>query len=394
MKIAQSSVLLASTNKYHEENVVGVSSSVMTRGNFRDNLEAQKKTAEAAAGTSEQTDKSKKAENSCGNYESLFAPVSNGELALGSENYNSLKPTKSAYLRPQDASLEEQIMAIRASLLEQILKYMQLLGGDSNKVGASSNNVSGLSNKVLGYRSMLDDMSSLLSSGSMVSVTNIQTTHIEEEEVSFQSTGIAITEDGRSIDFGVSFSMSSRLVDTTGITYARPVNFIDPLVINVSSDVTSISDQSFFFDLDCDGEEDEISFLGAGSGFLAYDKNGDGRIGDGSELFGTKNGDGFKDLAAYDLDGNGWIDENDEIYGKLQVWLRGEDGTDTLLSLKEADVGAIYLGRATTECSMRDSNFNAAARLRASGIFLRESGSVGTVQHVDLAAKVHEVKLA
>ena len=380
MKIAQSSVLMASTNKYHEENVVGVSSSVMTRGSFRDNLEAQKKTAEAAAGTGEQSDKSKKAENSCGSDGSLFAPVSNGELALGSENYNSLKPTKSAYLRPQDASLEEQIMAIRASLLEQILKYMQLLGGDSNKVGS--------------YRSMIGNMSSLLSSGSMVSVTNIQTTHIEEEEVSFQSTGIAITEDGRSIDFGVSFSMSSRLVDTTGITYARPVNFIDPLVINVSSDVTSISDQSFFFDLDCDGEEDEISFLGTGSGFLAYDKNGDGRIGDGSELFGTKSGDGFKDLAAYDLDGNGWIDENDEIYGKLQVWLRGEDGTDTLLSLKEADVGAIYLGRATTECSMRDNDFNAAARLRASGIFLRESGSVGTVQHVDLAAKVHEVKLA
>ena len=205
---------------------------------------------------------------------------------------------------------------------------------------------------------------------------------------------ILLTEDGRSIDFGVSFAMSSRLVETAGISVARAVNFIDPLVINVSSDVTSISDQSFFFDLDSDGEEEEISFLGKGSGFLAFDRNGDGRIGDGTELFGTKSGNGFKDLSAYDLDGNGWIDENDEIFGKLSVWLRNEDGTDTLLSLKEADVGAIYLGSADTEYSMRDSMFNTSAMLRSSGLFLKESGGVGTVQQVDLAAKVKEVTSA
>ena len=41
-----------------------------------------------------------------------------------------------------------------------------------------------------------------------------------------------------------------------------------------------------------------------GSGYLALDKNGDGTINDGSELFGTRNGDGFADLAQYDEDGN------------------------------------------------------------------------------------------
>ncbi len=40
------------------------------------------------------------------------------------------------------------------------------------------------------------------------------------------------------------------------------------------------------------------------------------KINDGSELFGTSSGDGFKDLATYDEDENGWIDENDSIFSK------------------------------------------------------------------------------
>ena len=380
MKIAQSSVNMVSNSRRLETRSLEVSTGTMTRVNFRDNLETQKEAEKAASAAAGQTDNSKKSQTHGDRDEAQFTEVSNGELALGSENYNSLKPMKSTYLRQGDLSLEEQIMAIRTSLLEQILEYMQLLGGHSNKVGS--------------YRSMLSNMSNLISEGNMVSVTTIQATHVMEEEVTFQGTGTALTEDGRSIDFGVSFAMSSRLVETAGISVARAVNFIDPLVINVSSDVTSISDQSFFFDLDSDGEEEEISFLGKGSGFLAFDRNGDGRIGDGTELFGTKSGNGFKDLSAYDLDGNGWIDENDEIFGKLSVWLRNEDGTDTLLSLKEADVGAIYLGSADTEYSMRDSMFNTSAMLRSSGLFLKESGGVGTVQQVDLAAKVKEVTSA
>ena len=58
----------------------------------------------------------------------------------------------------------------------------------------------------------------------------------------------------------------------------------DPLVINLEGNVAQVSDQTFFFDIDCDGVEDEISKLISGSGFLALDQNGDGIINDGSEL--------------------------------------------------------------------------------------------------------------
>ena len=247
----------------------------------------------------------------------------------------------------------------------------------------------------------------MLTANTFVRTTTITAVHLEEECTSFSGMGTALTEDGRVIDFGLQFSMSRRLCEYAGISMSSAVSMIDPLVINVSSDVTHISDQSFYFDLDCDGTEDKISNLGAGSGFLALDKNGDGKIGDGSELFGTKSDNGFEDLRMYDSDGNGWIDENDDVYGQLRVWMRGADGTDTLLSLQEADVGAIFLGNAETQFShyggfgglgglaaggLSDGltgspeNFGVTGMTRSSGIFLKESGGVGTVQQVDLAA--------
>lgn len=117
------------------------------------------------------------------------------------------------------------------------------------------------------------------------------------------------------------------------------LQMMDPLVINLDTNIAGLSDQKFEFDIDCDGIKDTISMLEKGSGYLALDKNNDGSINDGSELFGTSSGDGFKDLAIYDEDGNGWIDENDEIFDKLLIWSKDADGNDELYTLKEAGVG-------------------------------------------------------
>ena len=131
----------------------------------------------------------------------------------------------------------------------------------------------------------------------------------------------------------------------------------------------------------------------AGSGFLALDKNGDGKINDGNELFGVKSGDGFADLAEYDSDGNGWIDENDEVFDKLKVWTRTEDGKDELKSLKDSGVGAIFLGAEDTEFTLEGEDGVLDGKVRKTGIFLKEDGSAGTIQHVDLAIKGRESEL-
>lgn len=208
----------------------------------------------------------------------------------------------------------------------------------------------------------------------------------EAEYTAFQTTGVAKTADGREINFGVSVEMS-RAFCAKYETFTQE-NYIatDPLVINVDSNVASVSDMKFLFDIDSDGTEEEISFAGPGSGFLALDKNGDGKINNGSELFGTKSGDGFADLAAYDEDGNGWIDEADSVFKDLKIWTKDENGKDVLMDLSKADVGAIYLGNADTEFSLKNGEDNSTnAIIRKTGIYLKESGGVGTIQHVDLA---------
>lgn len=209
----------------------------------------------------------------------------------------------------------------------------------------------------------------------------------ESEQTSFSTTGTVRTADGREINFNLDMSMSrsfEQYVQTNDI--AETIQMMDPLVINLDGNVAGLSDQKFEFDLDCDGTLDTISMLQKGSGYLALDKNGDGIINDGSELFGTKSGDGFKDLAIYDKDQNGWIDENDEIFDKLMIWSKDEEGNDTMYTLKEAGVGAIALQKVQTDFSLnslKDNNTNGA--IRSTGIFLYENGNVGSLQQVDLA---------
>ncbi len=208
----------------------------------------------------------------------------------------------------------------------------------------------------------------------------------EEESTSFISSGMVRTADGREIDFGVELSMSRSFTQVFEQFTAKDYFVTDPLVINIDSDITNVSDFKFLFDLNCDGVKENISFAGAGSGFLALDLNEDGIINDGSELFGTKSGDGFFDLAEYDSDRNGWIDENDDIFNRLKVWTKDENGKDMLLDLKSADVGAIFLGKADTQFSLNDAFNRTDAYIRSTGIFLRESGSVGTVAQLDMTS--------
>ncbi len=213
-------------------------------------------------------------------------------------------------------------------------------------------------------------------------------TYQEYESTEFHADGVAKTDDGRTISFNVDIMMSRSYMEYMNVYTPSVMGALcDPLVINVGSDTADVKDQKFMFDIDADGVDDEISMLGRGSGFLALDKNGDGTINDGSELFGTKSGNGFEDLREYDSDGNGWIDENDSIFEKLKVWCKAADGEDILMSLKEADIGAIFLGYRSTEFSLMGLDGEEDGVIRSTGLFLRESRGVGTVQHVDMALR-------
>lgn len=214
---------------------------------------------------------------------------------------------------------------------------------------------------------------------------NASSFHSEKESTSFNAAGSIKTTDGREINIDMNLLLSREYTTNTNISIrAGDAAKVDPLVINYDSSTAHLKENKYAFDLDSDGKMDQISFLGEGSGFLALDKNNDNIINDGSELFGPQSGNGFSDLAEYDNDQNGWIDENDAIYEKLRIWSKDSQGNDTLVALGQKGIGAIYLGNINTSFSLNGSQNQQNGQLQKTGIFLRENGTAGTVQHIDL----------
>ncbi len=207
----------------------------------------------------------------------------------------------------------------------------------------------------------------------------------ESETTQVSAEGVVNTADGQQINFTLQLEMSRSFVQETSVSI-REGDAVrkDPLVINFNGTGAQLTDAKFAFDLDADGQQENIAFVTGGSGFLALDKNNDGQINNGSELFGTRSGDGFADLAQYDQDGNQWIDENDAVYSQLKVWQRDASGQSSLGTLAQAGVGALYLGRVASPFAVKTDSNQTLGLVRSSGVFLYESGVAGTLQQVDL----------
>lgn len=212
-------------------------------------------------------------------------------------------------------------------------------------------------------------------------------TVIENENTSFSAEGIVKTDDGREINLNLELSMSREYMEQNSISIRAGVQkkLVDPLVVNFSGGSAGLTSEKFDFDLNSDGKKEEVSFVTQGSGFLALDEDENGTVDDGSELFGPSTGDGFEELSRYDEDQNGWIDESDSVYSRLKVWTRDSEGKDSLLSLAETNVGAIYLNNVSTEFSLKNSANELQGMIRTSSVYLAENGGVGTVQQLDLA---------
>lgn len=230
------------------------------------------------------------------------------------------------------------------------------------------------------------------SGGIVVTHTTART---QTEQVSLQAEGTLHTADGRTLSLQLNLTMASSHTEfsSTQLTLGNAVApaMQDPLVIHFEGPVGDLSGQRFAFDLDADGSAEAMPFVGSGSGFLVLDRNGNGRVDNGRELFGALSGNGFADLAALDGDGNGWIDSGDAVFTRLQVWRMGADGNPTLTALADTGVGALGLGSVATEMGLyRPGNATAAGeqlgQLRRSGLYLMESGQAGLLQHIDLAA--------
>lgn len=207
----------------------------------------------------------------------------------------------------------------------------------------------------------------------------------ESEQTTMQAAGIIKTSDGKEIQFSLSLSMQRQYSETSSTSIRLgDAKKQDPLVINFSGTAAQLSEQRFAFDLNSDGKAEQINSPLQGSGFLALDNNGDGKINNGSELFGPGTGNGFGELAKYDKDGNGWIDENDAVFKQLKVWIKDAAGNDKLSSLAALGVGAISLHSVDTPFDIKTASNQLLGSIRSTGIILNENGSVGSMQQIDL----------
>jgi hypothetical protein len=215
---------------------------------------------------------------------------------------------------------------------------------------------------------------------------HIEQIHQETETTDFTATGQVVTADGRSIsfDFGLAMHRELTQTSTTDIQAGDAVKKVDPIAINLSGGSVALSSTRSAFDLNSDGTAEQVALPAAGTYFLALDRNGNGNIDNGGELFGPTTGHGFTELKSLDGDGNGWIDEADAAYASLKLWA-GPDGGQ--MSLADAGVGALYVGRsASTQFDLRSDSNETLGQIVSSSIYLGESGQPGAVQQVDLTA--------
>ncbi|HMH16687.1 MAG TPA: calcium-binding protein, partial [Burkholderiales bacterium] len=173
-----------------------------------------------------------------------------------------------------------------------------------------------------------------------------------------------------------------------GAMHALPSS---PIILDLDGngvDASSIADGTYF-DFSNTGFAQATGWVSPSDGLLVRDRNGNGTIDNGAELFGnetlltdgTKAANGFQALAELDSNGNGVIDANDANFGDLKIWedLNGDgvSSPDELFSFSDAGVRSIDI--AYTESSSVDPNGN---QHREIGTFTRSDGSIGAAEDV------------
>ena len=300
----------------------------------------------------------------------------------------STPPGASPSLSGQSASTEklsdEEACSDESPKITLIRRLIELLSGRKVEVFSASDLADSEAGKLMAGDKLPSAGQGGANWGAVVETHELRE---EYEASSFTASGSVRTADGREISFRMELSMESyfRQESSTRALFGQATK--DPLVINFSGGAAQLTDQFFRFDLDGDGQQENLPTLASGSGYLFFDRNGDGVVNNGKELFGPATNNGFSELAALDDDGNGWIDEADAAFSQLGIWRQRPNGESEYSSLKEAGIGALALAHLATPNNLRGNAMQLLGEVRSSGLALSEDGRPLAMQQIDLVVR-------
>lgn len=165
---------------------------------------------------------------------------------------------------------------------------------------------------------------------------------------------------------------------------------IDPLILDLDGDgieTANVDNSTAFFDLDNNGFAENTGWVGEDDGLLVLDRNNDGIVNNGGELFGDRTllvdgntyaSSGFEALAELDGNQDGIINANDSIYSLLRVWQDANgDGSSAASELKTLlELGIVSIGLQYLNTGVTDTSNNIQVRV---GEFQYDDGTVNNV---------------
>ena len=166
---------------------------------------------------------------------------------------------------------------------------------------------------------------------------------------------------------------------------------VSPLVLDLDGDgVETLSkDSGVFFDHDVNNLSELSGWVGADDGLLVLDRNGNGQIDSGAELFGNntilsdgqKADNGFAALADLDENADGKIDAHDAAFADLRVWrdMNSDGVTDEGELFTLAELGIASLNTGYFSQTLTDKNGNQHLQV---GSYTLEDGSTRAMNDV------------
>jgi Ca2+-binding EF-hand superfamily protein len=193
-----------------------------------------------------------------------------------------------------------------------------------------------------------------ISTGGIAALTTSQIFAIQTSDIAVLRTSqiAALTTEQAAVlsmnQFVAFTTAQSGALTTAAFNALDPAAFASPIVLDLNGDgVKTLSvSEGVKFDLFDNGKKVNTGWVSSGDGLLVLDRNHDGIVNTGAELFGTSTqlsdgtraSDGYTALREFDANNDGLINRDDAVFADLRVWIDGNsDGVSDAGETKSLD---------------------------------------------------------